>query len=302
MADFTEPVRRALAEDRASEDVTSALLKARHREDTGTAARRHGTGLAEARFVAEERVVVCGVPAIVAAVTELDATAAVTACAEEGAWAEAGATIAVASGDAAALLSAERVALNFVQRLSGIATLTRRCVEAVAGTGARITHTRKTTPGLRDLEIYAVVAGGGVANRASLAGAIMWKDNHWGVLEGEAQRHSGTAAQLLKATLARAPQGVEIVVEVESFAQLDAALGAGVRHVLVDNQTPDGLAGFRRRAGPGVTIQASGGITLATVRAYAEAGADLIAMGALTHSAPSVGIRCDITRSTLHSS
>ena len=186
----------------------------------------------------------------------------------------------MASGDAAALLSAERVALNFVQRLSGIATITRRCVEAVAGTRARITHTRKTTPGLRALEVYAVQAGGGVANRTSLADAVMWKDNHWA----------------LQPELPKFPAGIEIVVEVETFQQLDAALVAGVRHVLVDNQTPGRLAEFRRRAGPGVTIQASGGITLANARAYAEAGADLIAMGALTHSAPCADVSMRVSR------
>ncbi len=186
--------------------------------------------------------------------------------------------MAVARGDTGAVLSAERVALNFVQRLSGIATATRRVVEAVAGTSAKVTHTRKTTPGLRELEIYAVTVGGGVRNRASLADAVMWKDNHWA----------------LAPVLPSLPQGIEVVVEVESFAQLEAALAAGVRHVLVDNQTPQRLAEFRRRAGPDVTIQASGGITLANARAYAEAGADLIAIGALTHSVRAAAIHCDI--------
>lgn len=260
MADFAGPVLRALAEDQAGADVTTALIAANR--------------VAEARFVTEERCVVCGVPAVGAAFPD----AALVACIEEGSWAVAGATIAAVRGDARRLLSGERVALNFVQRLTGIATVTRRCVEAVAGTGAKITHTRKTTPGLRELEIYAVLTGGGVANRASLADAVMWKDNHWA----------------LARELPRFPSGIEVVVEVESFEQLDAALAAGVTHVLVDNKTPNELAGYRRRAGSGVTIQASGGITLATCRAYADAGADLIAMGCLTHSAPAAAIRCDL--------
>src|SRR5439155_740473 len=184
-----------------------------------------------------------------------------------------------------AVLAGERVALNFLQRLSGIATLTRRAVEAVTGTQARITHTRKTTPGLRALERYAVIVGGGVANRGSLAEAVLWKDNHWALL----------GAGGLAPALAHAPPGVPIVVEVEDEAQFERALAAGVRHILADNQGPQRVAAWVRRAGPGVTIQASGGITPETARAYAEAGAALISIGALTHSAPAAPIRCDIT-------
>jgi len=185
---------------------------------------------------------------------------------------------------AATLLAGERVALNFLQRLCGIATLTRRAVEAVAGTAARITHTRKTTPGLRALERYAVTVGGGVANRGSLAEAVLWKDNHWALL----------GAGDLAAALAAAPPGVPVVVEVEDEAQLERALAAGVRHVLADNQTPERVAAWVRRAGPGVTVQASGGITPESARHYAQAGAALISIGALTHSAPAAPIRCDI--------
>src|SRR5207237_9770240 len=121
----------------------------------------------------------------------------------------------------ARLASRERVALHFVQRLSGVATLTRRVVEAVAETGAHITHTRKTTPGLRALETYAVTVGGGVENRRSLAGAVLWKDNHWALLG------SGDLARALRA----APSGLPVVVEVEDDAQLERALAAGVRHI-----------------------------------------------------------------------
>jgi nicotinate-nucleotide pyrophosphorylase (carboxylating) len=183
------------------------------------------------------------------------------------------------------LLAGERVTLNFLQRLSGIATLTRRVVEAVAGTPARVTHTRKTTPGLRELELYAVRAGGGIANRASLADAVLWKDNHWALLKDPAG---------LGWALGAAPGQVPVIVEVEDEAQLHAALAAGVTHLLVDNQTPERVAAWVRRAGPAVTIQASGGITAANARAYAEAGAALLAIGALTHSAPAAAIRCDI--------
>ena len=241
-------VRRALEEDRAREDVTTRLL--------GAAAERS----ADAAFVAEGRFVVAGLPIVGRVYAELDHDACLESVGpllEEGAWVEPGAVLARVRARAAALLAGERVALNFLQRLSGIATLTRRAVDAVAGTAARITHTRKTTPGLRSLERYAVTVGGGVANRGSLAEAVLWKDNHWALLG------AGT-------------------------------LAAGVRHILADNQTPERVAAWVRRAGPGVTVQASGGITPERARDYAQAGAALISIGALTHSAPAAPIRCDL--------
>jgi len=269
-----EEVRRALLEDRAREDVTTRLLGAQ------------GTRPVTARFVAEERCVAAGVPVVAATLRELDAGVRCDAGTLEGAWAEAGATLATACGPAAALLAGERVSLNFLQRLCGVATLTRHAVAAVAGTGAKITHTRKTTPGLRALELYAVRVGGGVENRASLADAVLWKDNHWAMLD----------EPILAEALAAAPAGVPVMVEVETESQLDAALAAGVRHLLIDNQPAERLAAWARRAGPAVTIQASGGITVENARAYAEAGAHLIAIGALTHSARAMQIRCDIAR------
>ena len=267
-------VRRALAEDHATNDVTTLLL--------GAAA----GAPASARFVAEARFVVAGVPVVASVFHELDVQSQLTPDIAEGDWAAPGEVIATVRGNAAALLGGERVALNFIQRLSGIATLTRRAVDNVAGTRARITHTRKTTPGLRALEVYAVRVGGGVDNRASLADAILWKDNHWALL---AQNGDSLAA-----ALRRGSAGIPVIVEVESSEQLEEALAAGVQHVLVDNQSPQRLADWAHRAGPGVTIQASGGITVDNVRAYAEAGATLIAIGALTHSAPAAPIRCDL--------
>src|SRR6266498_2349066 len=221
-------VRRALAEDRASEDVTTRLL--------GTLTARPAT----ARFVAEARCVVAGIPVAALVFQELDRGACLEPLAREGAWVESGASIASVRGRAAALLAGERVALNFLQRLSGIATLTRHAVDAVAGTGARITHTRKTTPGLRALEQYAVRVGGGVDNRASLADAILWKDNHWALLARDGNS--------LATALRRAPPRLPLIVEVESEAQLELALEAGVTHLLVDNQSPDRLAVWARRA------------------------------------------------------
>src|SRR5216684_1336247 len=181
-------VRRALAEDLASGDVTTRLL--------GAAAAR----AAALRFVAEAPFVVAGLPVVELTFQELDPQAQIETHIADGAWAEPGVTVATVRAQARALLSGERVALNFLQRLSGIATLTRRIVDAVAGSGAQITHTRKTTPGLRALEVYAVRMGGGVDNRASLADAVLWKDNHWALL---AARGSALAD-----ALASAPPGM----------------------------------------------------------------------------------------------
>ena len=265
-------VRRALEEDRAREDVTTRLL--------GAAAGRAAT----AAFVAEGRFVVAGLPIIGRVYAELDRDACLEPVAREGAWVEPGALLVRVRAPAGTLLAGERVALNFLQRLCGVATLTRRAVEAVAGTPARITHTRKTTPGLRALERYAVTVGGGVANRGSLAEAVLWKDNHWALL----------GAGDLAAALATAPPDVPVVVEVEDEAQLERALAAGAQHVLADNQPPERVAAWVRRGGPGVTVQASGGITVESARDYARAGAALISIGALTHSAPAAPIRCDV--------
>jgi len=267
-------VRRALAEDRASEDVTTRLL--------GTLTARPAT----ARFVAEARCVVAGLPVAALVFQELDRGACLEPLAREGAWVESGASIATVRARAGALLAGERVALNFLQRLSGIATLTRRAVDAVAGTTARITHTRKTTPGLRALEQYAVRVGGGVDNRGSLAEAVLWKDNHWALLSGR-----GTT---LAEALAGAPPGLPVVVEVETDTQLEEALAAGVTHILADNQPPSRIAAWVRRAGGAVTIQASGGITPERARDYAAAGATLVSIGALTHSAPAAPLACEI--------
>jgi len=173
------------------------------------------------------------------------------------------------------------------QGRSGVATITRRAADAVRDTPARITHTRKTTPGLRGLELYAVTIGGGVENRATLAAAVLWKDNHWTLLG----QNNDSLADALRAV----PPRVPVMVEVESDEQLETALAAGVTHILVDNQTPERVGAWAQRVGPGVTIQASGGITVDTAHAYAEAGASLIAIGALTHSAPAAPIRCDIS-------
>ena len=269
-----EEVRRALAEDRADDDVTTRLLGAR------------AESAAVGRFIAEGRFVIAGLPIAARVFQQLEPLARVDPAVPEGAWSVPGETIATVHASARTHLAGERVALNFLQHLCGVATLTRRAVDAVAGTGARITHTRKTTPGLRALELYAVRVGGGVENRVSLADAILWKDNHWAMV--------AAGERSLAGALNNAPDGVRLIVEVETEAQLEQALAAGVRHILADNQPPERIAAWVRRAGPGVTIQASGGITAETARAYGEAGAGLISIGALTHSAPAAPIRYEI--------
>ncbi len=269
-----DAVRRALAEDRAREDVTTGLLGNRGREP------------AVGRFIAQARCVVAGLPVAETVFRELQADALFEPCVREGAWVNAGAVLATARGNAATLLAGERTALNLLQRLCAIATLTRRAVDAVAGTGTLITDTRKTTPGLRELEKYAVRVGGGVNHRMSLADAVLWKDNHWALL-GEAS---------LRDALSRLSAGVEVIVEVETPAQLDQALAAGVKRILVDNQPPERIADWVKRVGPNVAIEASGGITPDTARAYAEAGARYVSLGALTHSVIAAGVSFEIQR------
>lgn len=267
-----EAVRAALTEDHVRDDVTTALL--------GREAERAVVGT----FFAEESCVVAGLPVAAEVFRQLGLRDAVTPLAEDGREVQAGQPIAEVRGPARQLLAGERTALNFLQRLSGIATATRAVVDAVAGTGAVVTDTRKTTPGLRELEKYAVRMGGGENHRAHLGDAILWKDNHWALLGG------GSLADVLT----RAPAGLPVVVEAETEEQFQAALDAGVTRILVDNLSPKQVAAWVRRAGGGVAIEASGGIRPETARAYAEAGARFLSIGALTHSARAVAIRLDI--------
>lgn len=263
-----EEVRRALAEDRAREDVTTALL--------GSSAAARVTGV----FLAEERFVVAGFPVAARVFRELDPAVEVEVVVDEGAWVEPGARLATVRGPACALLAGERTALNFLQRLSGIATLTRHAVDAVAGTAAQITDTRKTAPGLRALEKYAVRVGGGVNHRTSLADQVLFKDNHWALL----------GARSLGDVLGRVPTGIPVVVEVETEAQFTAALEAGVTRVLVDNLASERVAAWVQRCGAQVAVEASGGITPERAGEYARAGARYVSIGALTHSARAVAI------------
>lgn len=194
--------------------------------------------------------------------------------------------IATLSGPAASILTAERTALNFLGRLSGIATLTRAYVDAVDGTRARIAHTRKTTPGLRALELAAVAAGGGAPHRFGLADAVLIKDNHVAIC-------GGVAAAVERAR-AFAGHMTRIAVEIDRLDQLGEALEAGAESILLDNfPLADLRAAVRQAAGSGVTLEASGGVDLETARSIAETGVDVISVGAVTHSAPNLDLGLD---------
>jgi nicotinate-nucleotide pyrophosphorylase (carboxylating) len=209
----------------------------------------------------------------------------------DGAQVHAGSNVGTVRGQLQAILRAERPLLNLLQRASGIANATRALVTAVAGTGCRILHTRKTAPGLRALDVAAVVAGGGEVHRHDLAHELMVKDNHWQALARQKRRLEPILAEARR-------QGVTaLYVEVENLEQLEAACAAGATRLLVDNQSPDTLrrwSSIARSRSPGIEIEATGGITAANARAYAEAGADFISVGALTHSVRAADLALEV--------
>jgi len=270
-------VRRFLEEDVGPGDATTSRVVPPGANAAGT-------------IVTRERCVVAGLPLADAVFRELDPTVSVELLAADGDAVGAGTALARLRGPAAPILTGERLGLNLLQRLSGVATMTRRYVDAVAGTRASVSDTRKTTPGLRMFEKYAVRMGGGRNHRLGLHDGILIKDNHIAV--------AGGIEQALRAALARPDTCGPVQIEVGSLEQLDAALAVGVDAILLDNLPPEtvAVAVARIRAHPGggsCWIEASGGITLANIRAYAEAGVDTISVGALTHSAPSVDIALD---------
>jgi nicotinate-nucleotide pyrophosphorylase (carboxylating) len=260
-------VRRALAEDVGSGDLTT--------QATVPAGAR-----GRARITQKEPGVLYGLDAAQLAFALLDSGARFTALAEEGVWRGGGPVLDV-EGEAAALLSAERTALNLLQRLSGVATLTARYVEAVRGTRARVLDTRKTTPGLRLLEKAAVAAGGGTNHRVGLFDAILIKENHAAMAGGV-----GEAVRLARAG---APD-VLLEVECRTDDEVDEALAAGAPRLLLDNMTPAQMRAIVARVGGRAELEASGGIDLETIRDVAETGVDFISVGALTHSAPALDI------------
>ncbi len=263
--DPTELIKRALAEDVGQGDITTAATVA-----LGAMGRARIT-------VKEPRMILAGGILIEPVMRHAGAEPRIVALAPEGAQLKAGDLLAEIDGKLAGLLIGERTALNFVQLLSGIATTTRAFVDAVAGTHAKIIDTRKTHPGLRVVEKYAVRVGGGRNHRLGLDSGVLIKENHIAA--------AGTVTKAIEGARRVAPHTLKIEIECETLAQVEEALKAGADAILLDNMTLDNVRKARALAGSKVQLEVSGGVTLETVRAIAEAGADLISVGALTHSA-----------------
>ncbi len=263
-----EVVGWALAEDLGDGDVTSAA--------TVPAAAR-----ARATISQKQPGVISGLEPALLAFRMLDETATAEQTAPEGEWREAGSVVLVVAGAARALLGAERTALNFLGRLSGIATFAARAVAAVEGTGARVLDTRKTTPGLRALEKQAVAAGGATNHRHGLYDALLIKENHIAIAGGI------TAA--VRAARASAP-GLALEVEVRNAREIEQALAAGAPRLLLDNMDLDQLRAAVALVAGRAELEASGGVTLETLRAVASTGVDFVSMGALTHSAAALDL------------
>jgi len=279
MKPFEHPSVRRLIELAIDEDLG--------RGDATTRATIDPTKLGVGLVVAREAIVVAGLPIV----GEILGAAGIRAKADvkcaEGTAVGSDTVLVEIAGAAVDLLAIERVTLNFLQRLSGVATLTRRYVEAVAGTNARIVDTRKTMPGWRLLDKYAVVAGGGTNHRFGLDDGILIKDNHIVAC-------GGVAAAIERAR-DHAHHLLAVEIECDTLAQVDEALEAGAEAILCDNMSKQDLAKAVTAIGGRALVEASGGVTLATVREIAETGVDLISVGAITHSAPAVDLGLDLT-------
>jgi nicotinate-nucleotide pyrophosphorylase (carboxylating) len=270
--DLDDFVQRALAEDLGSGgDVTSAA-----------------TIGAEARFTAEvnarQPIVVAGLEIAAAFFRQLDPTAKVELLADDGQLVEHGTTLMRLAGNARAMLAAERSALNTLQHLSGIATMTRRYADAIAGTGAVLIDTRKTTPGMRVLEKFATRMGGAQNHRMRLDDGVLIKDNHVAVC--------GSVAEAVRRATA-AKTGLQVQVEVDRIDQIEPALSAGADRLLLDNMPPPVLHEAVVMVAGRVPLEASGGVTLEAIRSIAETGVDFISVGRITQSAPAVDIGLD---------
>ncbi len=270
--DLDDFVKRALAEDvGAGGDVTSLA-----------------TIPEQARFAAEmncrEPIVVAGIAIAIAFFRALDADVQIETLVADGDRVDSGTVLLRLKGQARAMLTAERSALNTLQHLSGIATLTRRYVDAISGTGAILLDTRKTVPGLRALEKYAARMGGAQNHRMRLDDGLLIKDNHVGVCGG--------VAEAVRAAKAFA-SGLQIQVEVDRLEQIEPALTAGAERLLLDNMNPETLRQAIALVGGRVPLEASGGVNLDTIRGIAETGVDYISVGRITQSAPAVDIGLD---------
>lgn len=273
MPELQKLVRAALDEDQAFNDITTIATVVSDRRARATLVAR-GTGT------------IAGVPLALEAFRVLDPKGTIRVDHEDGWRVQKGDPILFVTGHARGLLGAERVALNFMQRLSGIATLTAKFVDAVRGTNAKILDTRKTTPGWRVLEKYAVRAGGGVNHRMDLATAVLIKDNHLAACDGD-------VALAVKRVRDMTPAGTLIQVECERPEQVQSSIDAGVHSVLLDNMSLDDLRESVRIAKGRAKTEASGGVNLSTARVIAETGVDFISVGALTHSPPALDLALD---------
>ena len=269
-------VKSALAEDIGPGDVT-------------TLATVPATSVATALMRAREPLVVAGLALAEAAFRELSPKVKIKRAVQDGQSVAAGRTLLQITGPARALLSAERVALNFVQRLSGVATLTARFVAAIKGTRARILDTRKTTPGWRRFEKYAVTCGGGKNHRLGLFDLVLIKDNHLAALRDASPNAIAAAVQRARAKFPR----LKVEVEADTIGQVEQALAAGADFILLDNMSLGQLRRAVQKCRGRAQTEASGGVTMATVRAIAATGVDFISVGALTHSARAVDIGLD---------
>jgi nicotinate-nucleotide pyrophosphorylase (carboxylating) len=268
-------IELALDEDLGRGDVTSSV----------TVGAEGRTIVAD--MMAREPIVVFGIDIAAAVFVLVDPRIEIEVHAPDGSRVDRGALLMTVRGPAHQVLATERTALNFMQRLSGVATHAKRYADAVAGTKAKVIDTRKTTPGFRALEKHAVAAGGCANHRFDLGSGILIKDNHIAAC--------GSVRAAVEAAKAKAPHSLRVEVEVTNLGELDEALAAGAEVVLLDNMTPAQVEVAAARAhGRGVIVEVSGGITLATVADYARAGADLISVGALTHSSPAVDIGLDV--------
>ena len=271
-----EIVAHALAEDCGTGDVTTKALFRANVPASGTILAEEPEGL-----------VVAGLAVAVEVFSQVDTSLECTTHFADGDRIPAGATVLTVTGDGRSMLQGERVALNFLQRLSGIATLTAKFCDAVKGFKTRIIDTRKTTPGLRALEKWAVTLGGGWNHRQSLADGILIKDNHLALAGGDVARACRLARE-------RAPHSLKIEVEVQSLDAVKAALDGGADIILLDNMSVPTICRAIELIKGRATIEVSGGVTLSHVREIAAAGADLISVGALTHSAPAARFSMDI--------
>ena len=275
--EITAAVQTALAEDLALSDVTTSALFPEARPARGV-------------IIAHEAILVAGIAVARQVFTAVDPAIHILRSVPDGRSARKGQPVLTGAGDARSLFMGERVALNFLQRLSGIASLTARYCDAVRGYPTRILDTRKTTPGLRALEKWAVRLGGGSNHRHTLGDGLLIKDNHLAVLRGRGMGLAG-ACRLARE---RGPHGLRLIVEVQSADQAREAIEGGADIILLDNMTPaqvrDAVTLIKGRA----LVEVSGGITLQTVQEMAASGANFISIGALTHSAPAANLSMDI--------